>query len=324
MSLVSRISDLAVAVAKAIDRSRDRSGHTGTQVAATISDFNTAVAAVKLTPARAILDNLNNPIVACSLDRLWGGYIGAAIKLRRASDGTTLDIGFTADGSFDLAAAIAFIGLGTGTIHTWYDQSGRENHLSQSEIAQQPVLIAAGNLNLFNDTKPGVAFSGNAALAAAAAPMPTSDELNLLIAYKQRIGGVATGAFDFNGNSMIRAFGHMPWVDGNIYWDLGDVASSPSNWRIDAVDPIALGTPKLVGFTHSRSIDIKAIWVDDTAIAVGVASNSSIAANQMTIGHSPAYGIGLEGAIAEIWLYDRVPSNPEQIRIINSIKSRYI
>jgi hypothetical protein len=57
-----------------------------------------------------ILDSISGVQAAYSLRRLRSGYTGKAIQVRRSSDNTTLDIGFTPAGDLDWAALEAFTG----------------------------------------------------------------------------------------------------------------------------------------------------------------------------------------------------------------------
>ena len=65
---------------------------------------------------------------AFSLRKLLSSYNGKAIKVKRSSDGTSLDIGFV-NNSLDLVALQNFVSSGTGYVTTWYDQSGNGRHL---------------------------------------------------------------------------------------------------------------------------------------------------------------------------------------------------
>lgn len=68
------------------------------------------------------------------------GYAGNCIKVRRSSDNTTLDIGFSGN-DFDVSAFSTFIGGGNGFVDTWYDQSGNSLNASQATAANQPQII---------------------------------------------------------------------------------------------------------------------------------------------------------------------------------------
>jgi lysophospholipase L1-like esterase len=82
--------------------------------------------------------------------RRIGSYMGAAIRVVRASDSAEQDIGFASDGTLDVAAATSFMGASTLSIKTWYDQSGNGYDATQSVSANRPVLdLVTGQVNSF-------------------------------------------------------------------------------------------------------------------------------------------------------------------------------
>lgn len=80
---------------------------------------------------------------ALALKRLLSGYAGSCIRVRRSSDNTEQDIGFSS-GLLDTAALASFVGANDGFIVTWYDQSGGANHFSQATAARQPAIVLSG------------------------------------------------------------------------------------------------------------------------------------------------------------------------------------
>lgn len=90
--------------------------------------------------------------------RMLTAYTGNAIKVRRSSDSTLLDVGFNADGSFDATSYLAFIGAGNGFAHTVYDQSGNSRNQVQATAAAQPQIGVDGNGNYYLYA-PGAGFT---------------------------------------------------------------------------------------------------------------------------------------------------------------------
>jgi len=93
-------------------------------------------------PRRPLL-SIAGASAAYSLRRL-GLYNGPAIRVRRSSDNAEQDIGFTAAGDLDTVALLAFVGVNSGFVTTWYDQSGNAHHAIQATAAQQPRIVNAG------------------------------------------------------------------------------------------------------------------------------------------------------------------------------------
>lgn len=98
--------------------------------------------------------------VAYSLRRLRCAYAGSAIQVRRSSDNTTSDIGFTAAGDLDTTALKTFVGVGnSGFVTIWYDQSGNGINVSPPAAANQPRIVNAGVVERRNGV-PTLFFDG--------------------------------------------------------------------------------------------------------------------------------------------------------------------
>jgi len=69
------------------------------------------------------------PDLAVGVRLLRSAYTGDCMQILRASDKTTLNIGFDADGHLDTASIISFCSGTVGYVKAWYDQSGNGNNL---------------------------------------------------------------------------------------------------------------------------------------------------------------------------------------------------
>jgi hypothetical protein len=107
-----------------------------------------------------LLDNYSGAAAAYSLRRIGpSGYFGPAIRVRRDSDNTLRDIGFTSDGQLDTVGLLDFVGVtGSGFVQTWYDQSGNNNNASQATNGNQPLAVSSGSIPLLN-SKPAIQSS---------------------------------------------------------------------------------------------------------------------------------------------------------------------
>ena len=94
-----------------------------------------------------LLDSYSGAAAAYSLRKLSSSYSGSAIRVRRSSDNTEQDIGFTGTcGDLDTASLKTFVGTGgsdDGFVVTMYNQAGSEN-ASQSNASIQPLIIDNG------------------------------------------------------------------------------------------------------------------------------------------------------------------------------------
>jgi hypothetical protein len=137
-----------------------------------------------------LLDNYSGAAAAYSLRRIGpSGYFGPAIRVRRDSDNTLRDIGFTSDGQLDTVGLLDFVGVtGSGFVNTWYDQSGNGKDASQATAGSQPLVINSGSIFL-DRNKPAI-YSPDRTLNSVS--LPSHDYLSLYI--------LATPLFD-PGNS---------------------------------------------------------------------------------------------------------------------------
>jgi len=110
-----------------------------------------------------LLDTYSGAAAAYSLRKLRTAYTGYAIRVRRSSDDTTIDVGFKADGTLDTTSMLSFVGTGStnnGFISIWYDQSGNGKNATQPASANQPHIVINGVLQTYNG-KPSVFFNGD-------------------------------------------------------------------------------------------------------------------------------------------------------------------
>ena len=101
-----------------------------------------------------LLDTYGNADLALSLRKLNSSYTGNCIKVRRTSDNSEADIGFTAEGLLDTAALLSHCGESNGFVTVWYDQSGNNNNAVQTTALNQPLICTQG----FVLTKNGLPF----------------------------------------------------------------------------------------------------------------------------------------------------------------------
>lgn len=76
---------------------------------------------------------------AYSFKKLVSGYSGNCVKVRRSSDDTTQDIGFSGD-DLDTSSLTTFLSGSNGFIDTWYDQTSTVD-LVQATASHQPRII---------------------------------------------------------------------------------------------------------------------------------------------------------------------------------------
>ena len=104
-----------------------------------------------------LLDTYSGAEVAYSLRKLRAASI-YCLKVRRASDSTELDVGFS-NNVLDTASLETFC-LGTdGFVSVWYDQSGNIGNATKTSAADQPKIVSSGSV-ILDDGLPTVEFNG--------------------------------------------------------------------------------------------------------------------------------------------------------------------
>jgi hypothetical protein len=116
--------------------------------------------ASQITQFVGLLDTYSGASAAYSLRRLSGAYSGNAIRVRRASDNTEQDIGFTLLGNLDTTSLTTFCSGTNGFVKTWYDQSNNAKNITQATAANQPQIVSSGTIILENG-KSAIDFDGS-------------------------------------------------------------------------------------------------------------------------------------------------------------------
>lgn len=94
-----------------------------------------------------LLDLFPSSDVAFSLRKLRNNYTGPCIRVTRTSDNATKDI-FFGSYTIDTEDLLSFVGASDGRVNIWYDQSGNGFDVSESTVANQPLIVESGNLVL--------------------------------------------------------------------------------------------------------------------------------------------------------------------------------
>lgn len=105
----------------------------------------------------ATLDITKGAVAAYSLRKLKSSAT-KAIRVRRSNDNEEIDIGFI-DNSIDVIALMQFVGINSGYITKWYDQSGYCNDAVQTTASNQPRIVNAGILEKDIEGNPAIYIS---------------------------------------------------------------------------------------------------------------------------------------------------------------------
>ena len=107
------------------------------------------------------ISSIATPAAAYSLRSLTGGD-PLAVRVRRDTGGGAGDDDeqdFTVS-EINSGALVAFVGSGNnGFVETWYDQSGNDNHVTNTNTGNQPKIVSSGSL-LTQGSKACINFDG--------------------------------------------------------------------------------------------------------------------------------------------------------------------
>lgn len=98
-------------------------------------------------------------VLVYGLRKLMPNYSGYCIRVVRSSDSAEQDIGFVGN-DLDTTSLASFIGVNSGTIKTWYDQSGHGYNATQGSTGLQPHIVISGSLVTTNSL-PAIKFGNS-------------------------------------------------------------------------------------------------------------------------------------------------------------------
>jgi hypothetical protein len=156
--------------------------------------------------------------------RLVTTYAGPLIRIRRASDNTERDIGFTASGGhhvLDESAVTSFVGSSDWFIRTIYDQSLEGGHLEQPTASLQPIGGTAGGFNrIGSNNRTGAQFGSSRRIGYTFGTLPVDNVFGVLLA--GRTGTSITGGQRFMSMGSNPAFNFVLQDDGKPRFDYGN------------------------------------------------------------------------------------------------------
>ena len=142
-------SVLEVSGSTVIDTGATDTVNTGQTYSGVVKDSEGAEApfsgSVDVGTSVAYVTDYVTPLGLYSLTLENDSYAGSCVRVRRSSDSTEQDIGFSGK-DIDSSALETFVAGGTGYVVTWYDQSGNGDNLTQASTSRQPKITdGSGN-----------------------------------------------------------------------------------------------------------------------------------------------------------------------------------
>jgi len=237
---------------------------------------------VAITVTGRLLDRFSNASFCWSLTKRGVDFCNSLLLIRRSSDNVQQWFGFLADGSFDSAGILTFVGANDGSVVCWVSQALMGNLAYQGTASRQPKIVISGALVVGDDGNAAIDFDG------------VDDHLEITIA-----ASFASGFFLAQNNS-ISARLVQPVIGGtsrDVTWGGGAVTGIRA--KDDAGTNITTTTEDTASHTVSVfSITNDGVYVDGmTDTATGTFTTFSDFTN---IGFRPDGSFYMDGLIQDV------------------------
>jgi len=269
-----------------------------------------------------LLDQYSGAAAAYSLRKLDCDYAGSAIRVRRSSDNTESDIGFTSGGDLDTSALKTFVGTSssdTGYVAKWYSQINSYD-VDQSTAGYQPYIIRGGvierqNNNVcvfFNGTKrlTRASFLHSLSLTSATLFQVTKNVADPPASDPVAGGVIMVGASDNTPS-------HFPYTDATIYESFGTTVRK-------AYNPAPSLTNKNLYCVTSASGDFNA-YLNNSNIYT--TSSNSVAFQNLTFYIGAVFYFSswwyYNGRVFEILIFDSAFNSSNRNGASNNINTYY-
>jgi hypothetical protein len=254
-----------------------------------------------------LLDAIGDHHAIWSFRKLRTAYAGNCVRIRRSSDDTEQNFGFSAN-VVDTAGIASFVGGGSGFIVTWYDQSANGHDATQATAAAQPQFIASGINSL-----PTARFDGGDILSTAsvADTVYGDTQFTFIGVMKQ------TGTDDFN--CLFEAASTQIYLlatyGDTVYWDYGGSGS-----RVSASQPTGWDDNPHIIEAFRQTSNNQEVVIDGASLVSGTKTGTIGASGAMNIGAQVGPAEHLTGDVSEIitLLVDTGSTNRGTIRTSQS------
>jgi len=226
---------------------------------------------------------------AYSVRRLFSSA-DTAMTIRRDSDQSETDIGFV-DGNLDESAINTFCSGTTCTVSVWKDQSGNDNHATQTTAASQPTIYTGGAL-VKDNGKLALDFTND---------FYEIDETGLNI---DEISSFVVGRFDNTGTSNQTMFALSDDTTNARYYAPFKAATAHSFGYASSFNAVSLdyNTDRRL-FTGIAGATIGNFSGFENGVLQGTATRSSYAMSGLVGIGGMRNSFGLEGTIQEVIYY---------------------
>jgi len=281
-------------------------------------------------PTDMPLDLVGGAWFAHSLRRISSTYTGALCRIRRNSDNTESDIGYTQENGLDIPTLVTFLGGANGYIVKLYDQTGNGHDAMQITAANQPLISLAEPNGL-----PAMVFTKTSAMTLQVTLTGTKPtEFSVLCSYlttnvnlnNQAACGSAILSANINmwGLLLQTYFGDNVQT-GKIQTVVGDSLLSTNFSATTPINAMANNIYKPVSIRFQSGVlppSMHVGGVAQTLVISGTGSTSGGTTGNFYIGKGYP-GTELDGKILESIIYSSYVSDANMAKLETNTKSYY-
>lgn len=265
----------------------------------------------------ALLNSLSTTVSNCngcfSLKLLVSGYTGYVLRIRR-TDNTYMSFNSTSTGSLtnDAGTTIAtFLSGSTGYIDTWYDQSGKGNHATQTTTSSQPLFDVTNNCIDFGYSNSSNLFLN---IPSGTVPVSTVDVSYSFVVKHGNSRNISRGGFIGSGSPTAANICNCYRLNGTLnsytnYWYANDY-----NWGSGST------IPTLAAVTYNGTTKVQTGYVSASFNASTTRTGYNNIAGTQFIGNTGFVGFNeyLQGQLFAVFIYSaQLPQS--DITILNGV-----
>lgn len=265
------------------------------------------------------------PTLAVSVARkLRTAYAGSCLRIRRSSDDTEQDIGFSSN-NMDESSLTTFVGANNGFIQRLYSQGANDDWARNTTNANQPQLVSSGTvLEDSGNLKPNADFDGvnqvllitdSSGTSRPASDIITAAAFTIFVVCKIDVFNTSVNPYD-GGNIVGDRSGGSSY-HGIKVWNSANL--SIYNWdgaqQDIEITGAATGTRYQIESRHeSGNLYIKTNTIGETS---GASGDTQSLATQYSIGDI------FDGKIQEVIVYNTALSSGDRSTILADIVAYY-
>tara|TARA_R100001129_G_scaffold115699_1_gene79956 strand:- start:38 stop:892 length:855 start_codon:yes stop_codon:yes gene_type:complete len=268
----------------------------------------------RLNQVGETINSIAVPSAAYSLRSLTGGD-PEVVNVRRSSDNNETKFTVSQINSGELAS---HIGSGNdGFVETWYDQSGNNNHATQTDTDRQPKIVSSGSL-----LTDGIQFDGNDDLLSGTT---ISSMASGAVFYVFKSEGTNEGQlFQFsNGSTYSISATINSGSEGRLVAS-ADASTDSRNGPVFGATGVTTNQKHLISLILDSSAEVTTATVDGSSMSSGASPTGRFNVNQtvLSIGQRGNNSFRTQNSVPEVLIYQTDQSS-NRTKLETNIMNHY-